>query len=300
MRNPIRWIVCAVLIFFITASGPAAGDKTPAEAPLSEEEENQPAEGTVFLPKDFLFSALIADPRWPHFSASFQHYTDKNRQIENVGAVNFGETFTICRFDGFWRSRMEIGIQAGVFAIFDLDAPSSDLINADYYVGIPVVFAKGNFSNMTRISHQSSHLGDEFVLRDRVDDRINLSFEQVDSLFSYRLPKGFRIYGGGGYLFNKTPSDLDSWSTQAGLEFRSPVRYLEEVLRPVAAVDIQNRQESGWDTDLSIRCGVQLSNPNLATRKLAVLVEYYSGHSPNGQFFDQTIEYIGIGIHLFF
>jgi hypothetical protein len=35
-------------------------------------------------------------------------------------------------------------------------------------------------------------------------------------------------------------------------------------------------------------------------RKIQLLLEYYNGHSPNGQFFDRKIEYIGTGIHLHF
>jgi hypothetical protein len=48
-----------------------------------------------------------------------------------VAAVSFGETFAIYRDrlgSGWW----EFGVQAGVFALFDLDAPSMDLVNADY------------------------------------------------------------------------------------------------------------------------------------------------------------------------
>jgi Protein of unknown function (DUF1207) len=30
------------------------------------------------------------------------------------------------------------------------------------------------------------------------------------------------------------------------------------------------------------------------------LIEYYKGHSPNGQFFDRKIEYVGPGLHLHF
>ena len=44
-----------------------------------------------WLPEGHLFSPLLADPRWPHFSASYQYYpNDKN--VRSVGAVSFGET----------------------------------------------------------------------------------------------------------------------------------------------------------------------------------------------------------------
>jgi len=139
----------------------------------------------VFLPKGYLFQPLLADPRWPHFSAAYQRYIDDD-ELTNVGATSFGESIVIYRFRGPWDSTMEFGIQAGVFAIFDLDADSLDLVNADYSIGIPVVFKKGAFSNQTRLFHQSSHLGDEFLLRGRANERVNLSYEALSSIFFLR------------------------------------------------------------------------------------------------------------------
>ena len=89
----------------------------------------------VFLPTNPLFQPLLADPRWPHFSASFQRYIN-DEQLRNVASTNFGESFGIYRFRSSWKSTMELGIQAGVFVIFDIDSQSFDLINADYLVGI--------------------------------------------------------------------------------------------------------------------------------------------------------------------
>lgn len=272
-----------------SADRPAAGDEHVSAASAL----------PSFLPRSQLFQPLLADPRWPHFSAAYQRYSDDD-QLNNVGATSFGEMFGIYRFGGPGGSVMEIGIQAGVFAIFDLDAESMDLINADYLVGIPLTTQIGDLTNMTRLFHQSSHLGDEFLLRGRTDNRVNLSYEAVSSLFSYQLPAGFRIYGGGAYIFHKDPSDLDPWSTQFGLEQRSPFTFLGGALRPVAAVDIQNRQESDWDTDVSARAGVQFENPDFLERRLQLLLEYYRGKSPNGQFYDNSIEHVGVGVHFFF
>src|SRR5918993_1159836 len=53
--------------------------------------------------------------------------------VVESGAVSFGETITGYRTrlgPGYW----EAGVQAGVFAVFDLAAQSKDLINADYFV----------------------------------------------------------------------------------------------------------------------------------------------------------------------
>jgi hypothetical protein len=278
-----------------------ASNETPAAAAGSDGTERKASTEKAlpkFLPQGRLFQSLLADPRWPHFSAAYQRYQD-DRQLKNVGATSFGEIFSIYRFRGPAKSVMELGIEAGVFAIFDLDAESSDLINADYLVGIPLTIEKGAFASRTSVFHQSSHLGDEFLLRGRTDERVNLSYESIQSLLSYQLPKGFRAYAGGGYIFRADPSDLDRWSTQCGLEFRSPWAFTGDALRPVAAVDIQHRQESDWNTDLSARAGVQFENPDFLDRKMLLLIEYYRGKSPHGQFYEKNIEHLGAGLHFF-
>ena len=95
----------------------------------------------LFLPTNQLFQPLLADPRWPHFSASFQRCIN-DEQFCNAASTNFWESFGIYRFRSSWKSTIELGIQAGVFVIFDIDSQSFDLINADYLVGIPFTTKK--------------------------------------------------------------------------------------------------------------------------------------------------------------
>jgi Protein of unknown function (DUF1207) len=266
---------------------------------LKGKKQSPKAPSSELLPSEFLFKPLLADPRWPHFSASYQRYI-QNQQFKDVFSANFGESFNVFRFDGPQDSLMEFGIQAGIFSIFNLDTQSFDLVNADYFVAIPLSIQKGHFSQLIRIYHQSSHLGDEYLLSGQAPTRLNLSYEGLDTIFSYDLPLGFRPYIGGGYLFIRDPSDLKPGLAQGGLEFKSPSVFLGRALRPVAGVDIQSREENDWEIDVSARVGVQFENPDFKSRKLMFLLEYYHGKSPNGQFFNQSIEYFGIGLHFFF
>jgi Protein of unknown function (DUF1207) len=252
---------------------------------------------TGLLPGGHLFKPLIADPRWPHFGAGYQYYVNEPG-LRDVGAVSFGESFSLYRDKiggGWW----ETGIQAGVFALFDLDAPSQDLINADYLIAAFLGYRLERLSALFRLFHQSSHLGDEFLLRNRVSNRVNLSYESIDLKLSYDLPWGLRIYGGGGYLFDQEPSSLRPGSVQWGAEFVSPWPAADATFRPVAAVDVQNREENDWHTDVSVRAGLQFDGV-LLTRNLQILLEYFRGHSPNGQFYKQKIDYFGIGAHFHF
>jgi hypothetical protein len=251
-----------------------------------------------WLPKGHLFGALLADPRWPHFSAAYTYYID-DREVRNVGTVSFGETFPLYRGNLPISGQWEVGLQAGVFAIFDLDADSKDLINADYFVAALAAYRQGGFSALGRLFHQSSHLGDEFVLRNRVD-RVNLSYEGVDLKVSYDFPYGFRLYGGGGFLFDQEPSDLEPWSTQAGVEFRSPWTLWNPQTRLVGAADVKNDQENDWRANVSLRAGVQFDSVQILGRSLQLLLHYFNGYSPNGQFYNRQIQYVGFGAHFHF
>jgi len=198
----------------------------------------------------------------------------------------------------YWQSWWEVGVQAGVFAIFDLNALSKDLINADYFVAIPFSYRAGDFSALLRVFHQSSHLGDEFILRTN-PQRVNLSYEGVDAKLSYEFQDWLRVYGGAGYIFDTDPPDLHPWSIQYGAELASPWPGRAAGWRPIAAVDVQHREENDWSSDFSARAGIEIDGV-LASRKMQLLFEYFLGRSPNGQFFKQKIEYFGVGMHFHF
>jgi hypothetical protein len=254
--------------------------------------------GLEVLPKGLLFAPLIADPRWPHFSAVYQRFQHDGR-LENAAIASLGETFSLLRGPvGESGRAWEVGLQAGVFSLFDLDAPSTDLVNSDYVVGLPLAYRARNFSTMARVYHQSSHLGDEFIIENRVE-RVNLSYEAVDLRLSYEVTDWLRLYAGAGYIVRGDPESLKPWSTQLGVELRSPRTFLHGTLRPLAAVDVQYREQNDWHADLSARAGVQFEKLPIFDRRVQLLLEYFNGYSPNGQFYRDQIEYVGLGLHLY-
>lgn len=253
--------------------------------------------GFTLLPSRPLYDPLIADPQWPRFAAEYQAYHD-DPELRNVADVAFGGMLPVFQADLIGEGRWELGVQAGVFSIFDLDGSSFDLINSDFWVGLPVTVRWGRFSSILRVYHQSSHLGDEFLLRTGTD-RVNLSYEAVDLIPSLDLWDWGRVYLGGGYLFHREPADLKRKYVLAGAELRSPVAF-GEWLRPIAALDVHRREEQDWRSDYSLRAGFQLENAAFEGRRLLLLAEYYKGRSPNGQFFERRIEYWGVGVHFFF
>jgi hypothetical protein len=285
------------------AAAPAA-DKVPDEAI---NEEGAPVKGAILLPtgmlpQGHLFKPLLADPRWAHFSAAYRNYVGNNIDGNNNGSVSFGETIPFYRANlGKYAAQWEAGLQAAVFSDFNLGAPSSDLINSDFIASAYASLRAGQVSAFARVYHQSSHLGDEFLLRRLTDvERINLSYEGADLRLSYELPYGLRVYGGGGGIFHKQPSTLKPWMIQYGIELRSPWRIEVLSIRPVAAVDIKNHEQNNWNADVSARAGIQLDRFQSFGRRLQFLVEYFHGNSPTGQFLRQRVDYLGIGAHYHF
>ncbi|MFH1994694.1 MAG: DUF1207 domain-containing protein [Nitrospinota bacterium] len=134
------------------------------------------SEAEVFPVGDF-FKPLIADPKQPQFFVSFDRFRSSGQEF-TMASVGFGETFGMYRLLGEHEGNgLQISLQGGLFAQFNMDAPSSDLINADYIIGIPLTYRHNDDSIRLRIYHQSSHLGDEFLQSVNPPERINLSYD---------------------------------------------------------------------------------------------------------------------------
>jgi hypothetical protein len=255
--------------------------------------------GLAVLPGRKLFDPLIADPRTPHFGASFVHFNNA-AELESGAAVSFGETVPLLETDApLAGGRLQIGILASVFSLFDTGSQSEDLIDSDYLVGVPVSWRKGRWSAQARYLHQSSHLGDELLLRPSHPQRVNLSFEQADLTASYDLSDALRLYGGGGAILRSEPH-RKPLLMQLGGKYGAGWRFFYDYLRPVAGLDLQARESQQWQSDLSLRAGVEIASPFAIGRKLQFMLEYYNGKSPWGQFLQNNIEYYGVGTHFYF
>ncbi|MDD3813848.1 MAG: DUF1207 domain-containing protein [Desulfocapsaceae bacterium] len=253
--------------------------------------------GKVF-PTGDLFRSFIADPKQSRFFVSLDNFRSLGEDY-TLAAVGFGETFGLYRFFGTREGDgLQLSILAGLFAQFNMDNESSDLINADYTIGIPATYRYGDHSLRLRLYHQSSHLGDEFLLGANPPNRINLSYEATELIYSYEW-REFRVYGGGEYLIHKEPSDLKPLSAHWGVEYRgsTPLGWNG---RPIAGVDIKNLEEHEWTNDTSVKIGLEFGNPNPGQRRLRLMAEWYKGFDPHGQFYNNKVEYYGLGLSLGF
>lgn len=245
------------------------------------------------LPEQPLFDPLLADPRQPRFSMSYQRYHTATQSF-HAASVAFGEYFGLAEGTLGRAGATEVGIQGAVFALFNLDAPSKDLINADYWIGLPFSYRRGNWSYLVRVFHQSSHLGDEFILGNPGVNRVNLSYEQLEALASYEWER-VRVYAGGGYMLHSEPQ-LARELAHGGIEYTKEGAF--HGLDFIAAADVRAAQELDWRASVAVQAGFVLRNTG--THQVRLVLEHFRGHSPNGQFFREPLRYTGVGLYFAF
>jgi hypothetical protein len=290
--------VLLFLLVFATAALSRASAEAPPEPHPKQSPEPHPEPSLRVFPRASLFAPLSADPRWPKFTVAYSYYFGDS-QFKHVGTAEAGASIAIVQNETRRSHSWEVGIQAGIFSIFDFGAPSTDLVNADYLGGLTFSYAFDSFVFLTRFFHQSAHLGDEFLLNNDVE-RINLSFEELEVLLSYDPRPWARVYGGAAAIVRIEPSNIDRWSLHAGAEFRPVTSKSKVRVQLLTAVDLQMWQQNDWIPDASFIVGATLDPIGESSYRVDFLLRYYIGRSPNGQFFTDRIHTLGPAAQLYF
>jgi len=259
------------------------------------------ATGTVGFPQDQIFCPLLADPKEPSSFVSllrgtFRSLDDPTGTGTTIGSVGLGDSFGLVRWNGANPGNgIQLDVVGSIFAQFDLGTPSNDLINADYIIGLPLTARAKGFSIRTKVYHQSSHLGDEYLLRSEDIQRENLSFESFELLVSQEV-SALRVYAGGERVFRHEPQALAIKIFHGGAEIRTP----HSGAQFVAGIDLKTPDLHNWSPATSGRIGVQFTRSGPEghpTRLVTLMLEMYQGPSPYGQFFQDDISYVGVGLH---
>jgi hypothetical protein len=257
------------------------------------------------IPGGDVFCPLIADPKGLRSFVSYLRGDDEEL-AQDVASVGIADQFGLLRVNGARPGDgVQVSLAGSVFAQFDLGRSSYDLLNADYIIGLPITLRRDGFSARLRLYHQSSHLGDELLLRrdpPEQFERENLSFESAELLLSQDVGP-LRVYGGGEYLVNREPEQLGRSVAHYGAELRPSVTARIGTLaraRLVGAVDLKTVAEQDGRTAVSARAGVEVGRPREVgerARRWSLLFEFYDGPSPYGQFYARDVRFTGLGFH---
>lgn len=233
---------------------------------------------------------FLADPRQVNYSAGWRF--DDQRLVKNVIPVSYGEAIPLYRIDNLWPwcGYLQIEIEGAVWAVFDPLHDSSPLMNADYYIGVPITYVIPNWQFRLRGFHISSHIGDEYLLNHPRFRRLNPSAEYLDFFISHNLTREIRIYGGIGAVVASDESyKMKTFYADLGGEVHMYDFGFKNICGdlygdPYFAIYMRYRGENRNHVDMTYALGYEFGKLNEREKLLRVFMEYHDGYSVEGQF----------------
>jgi len=225
-------------------------------------------------------------PERPPFVISDQEDADFDVQAQAA----IGVTIPLVSLDTWQGGGITLTGMAGVFSRFRIEYPSRDDLGQDWIVGGGIEAAWDEWSTRIRISHRSSHLGDEFVEQTGAD-RIEFGGEALDGLVGYTFPGIARVYGGGAWIFRSYTDKQVPVMLELGRRDRLLLQlgadgewqpWDSSPIGLVAGIDWQTAERTDWKSALSAGAGF---NVNANGRTLGLILRFFDGASPLGEFF---------------
>jgi hypothetical protein len=279
----------------------------PEDELLREKYVRRPQISGIWFPQmTELFQPLIAAPRQISYTLG---YRSGDRVCGNKCVdIALGDDFAIYRWlDVLWHGDLQLGIEAGIWSVFNMDphpniGSGTELVNTDFYCGIPLTYAKNQWSFRFRIYHISSHLGDEFLVNhpgfvminsggpknDPEIHRVNPSIEAIDFAVSYQANEAIRVYAFPGVVVHS--DETYPWKPLY-IEYGTEVRFLgtkfyKQKLHGTVYIGLhwRNIQQLHWNFDGTYKIGYEFSKLQGIGRKFRFYVEYHHGYSLEGQF----------------
>jgi len=284
-----------------TAQEPAEGGATAQEptagSAASSGGQEEGARGSAWFPSRSVFWDLLGPPRANGLWAALIDFEMEagpfSGRKTRAAEVQMAWLMVVRRFQSEAESRpgVDLGLDFIITPRFNLDEPQKDLINTDFRVGIPISVAYRRFQMRLGYLHESSHLGDETVLRFTIGTLEQSSRDALEATVTYQVAELGRVYVGGGWNWNRSDSN-ESLLAWTGFEL-DPGRIRSSlIIWPYVAADFRI-------TDLTARVAGTLSGGGafrVAGRILRLELRGHFGPSPMGQFRTTDEDYFGAAI----
>lgn len=284
-----------------TDSSPATTLANPTETttPATAEPTVVRAKGE-FLPKGHLFDPILLDPLEAQTYGSFLpgYWTEGQKYKGSIVPFAFGFAKPFYRRTTAPGRAEEWVLDLASFTQFEVyhddvaDKARRRIINTDYKVSIIYNMRRGDNNYRFRVYHISSHLGDDYIFRNKITapSPNSVNYELLDFTYS-RVVNNWRLYGGAGVVLRKT-EERKPLSAQLGAFYKRPSA---SAARLVGGVDIKFWQQTNFRPGIHGGIGVEVGRTQ---NNLTFLLEGYSGFRPYSQFEDQQTSWIGIGMYL--
>ena len=244
------------------------------------------------LPNGLLYRSYIAAPHESRFASIATYDVSK----------------------GSWRWDTTLGGRVGLFrqnqpAVSWLDAWQIDLEGAaltrlnpelhmdvesvDYRFGLLWTGKQDQLAYKFGYFHLSSHVGDEYLLKNPTFERINFVRESVIFGTSFQATPERRYYGELAWA-TSVKGGAKPWQFQLGAE-HSETAKIPTRGAPFSAVNLQFRQETNFASGVTVMTGWQWKGPESGC-SFRVGLQYYNGPSNQYEFFRRYDNQFGAGM----
>ncbi len=267
---------------------------------VCEELEVVPEVESALLPAlNPFFPTMLASGRVIAYSAGYRTY-DSIFRTQCI-PVSIGDQFSLCQIKHVSFGQLYFGFEACVWAIFEARVSSLSLINSDYYVALPFTYFYKDFAAKIRVYHESSHLGDEFLLEHRDIERLNPSMEVFDFALAYTFARNLTTFLGYSCVLRSDESfKIKPNGLYYGFNYffnGLTIRFLNLEGTPYFAGYFTNYQDNNWRLNSSGAIGIQFDNIQFDRsygHKARFYLEFQDGNSYDGQFSKKTTKYFAL------
>jgi hypothetical protein len=202
-----------------------------------------------------------------------------------LGILRYGTTDYILP-DGFQ-------VDAEGSAQVRLDVPDDvDVRAVDFRGGVPITYGIGKHRFKTGYYHLSSHLGDEFLLKNVGYPRLNFARDVLLFGYSYYATPNLRFYGEAGWAFYTIVSE--PWEFQFGIDYAPQYRTGIHGA-PFFAINTHIRQELDYSGNLNVQFGWAWRADN-GPQLLRAGFQYFNGMNSQYSFYNQHEDFFGFGV----
>jgi hypothetical protein len=243
------------------------------------------------LPDGLIYRSYLAGVKEPRLSSVWFH--DKNQGWLHdatlggrVGLLRYGNS----RSD--WPEGWQWDVEGAAFPRVDPEE-EWDLNAADFRAGTALTYGEGPYQTKFAYYHLSSHIGDEFLIKNPTFQRINYVRDAFVWSHSYYWTSDLRLYFELEYAFN-TDGGAEPLAFQFGADF-SPAYPTGLRGAPFAAVNAYLREDFDFGGNFVAQAGWQWRG-GCTNKLLRIGLHYYTGVSSQWEFFDRYEEQIGAGV----
>jgi hypothetical protein len=249
------------------------------------------ADEWILLPAGILYKSYIAGEKEPRMGAALLAEKDRGWVLEEViggrlGLLRYGTPGAIDPQGFQWDLEAAAMLRQDPEEELDVEA-------VDCRIGSVLTWRRGGRAVKFGYYHLSSHLGDEFLLRNLTYPRLNYVRDALLLGVRQHLRPDLQVYGEVAWAF-KTDGGAEPLELQFGLEYTS-VDATGRRSGPFAAVNGHLREEFDFGGSVNIIAGWEWRGRH-SNRRLRIGGQYYNGKEIQWSFYDESVSFAGAGI----